>query len=98
MKQEKLFKHRYFYLQSAGLLPLFLVSLTNNYLTEIHTVKLALFIGLICLCVEIFYRIFYRRFLLMFGVSTLTLIQFASLKLLFYNSAEFNLQMQQNSD
>ena len=86
MKQEKLFKHRYFYLQSAGLLPLFLVSLTNNYLTEIHTVKLALFIGLICLCVEIFYRIFYRRFLLMFGVSTLTLIQFASLKLLFYNS------------
>lgn len=86
MKQEKLFKQRYFYLQSIGLLPLFLLSLANNHLSEIHTIKLALFIGLVCSCIEIFHRIVRHRFILMFGVSTLTLLQFSFLKLVFYNS------------
>ena len=86
MKQGNWFKQRYFYLQSVGLLPLFLLSLANNHLSEIYTIKLALFIGLVCLCIEIFHRVVRHRFILMFGVSTLTLLQFSFLKLLFYNA------------
>ena len=86
MKQEKLFKQRYFYLQSVGLLPLFLLSLANNHLSEIYTIKLALLIGVVCLCIEIFHWIARRRFILMLGISTLTLFQFFFLKSLFYNT------------
>lgn len=77
MKQRKPY---YFYLQSIGLLPFSLILIVASYSLEIYTGRFVLLIGVISLCIEIFYKIVYHRFLLMLGVSTLTLLQFVFFK------------------
>lgn len=78
-----LYKYKYFYLQSIELLPFVLILLQNSCFKGIQIEKLALFIGLISVCIEIFYKIIYRSFLPMFGAVSLSLLQFAILRFFF---------------